>query len=71
MLSLGYILISDLAVANLFMHSLPGMILLYLAMLFYTKGVFARNIITFIRLTIIATSIKLILVAGKSQGKYP
>ena len=31
MLSLGYILISDLVVTNLLMYSLPGMILLYLA----------------------------------------
>ena len=31
MLSLGRILISDLVVTILFMHSLPGMILLYLA----------------------------------------
>ena len=30
MLSLGHILISDLAIANLFMYSLPGMILFYL-----------------------------------------
>ena len=35
------ILISDLIVANLFMPSLPGMIPLYLATSFYTKGVFA------------------------------
>ena len=33
------ILISDLVVDNLFTHSLPGMILLYLATLFHTKGV--------------------------------
>ena len=31
MLSLTCILISDLVIDNLFMHSLPGMILLYLA----------------------------------------
>ena len=49
MLSLGHILISDLVVANLFIHSLPGMILLYLATLFYTEGVFALDIITFVR----------------------
>ena len=42
MLSLGHILISDFDVANLFMYSLPGMILLYLAAPFInTKGVFA------------------------------
>ena len=45
MLSLGHILISDLVVANLFMHSLSDIILLYLATPFYTifyiKGVFA------------------------------
>ena len=42
---LGYILIPVLAVADLFiMHSLPGMILLYLVMsLCYTKGVFAST----------------------------
>ena len=39
MLGLGRILISDLVVANLLMYSLPGMILLYLAAPFYTKGV--------------------------------
>ena len=40
MLSLGCILIPDLVVTNLFMimHSLPGIILLYLAMPFYTEG---------------------------------
>ena len=40
MLGLGRILISDLVVANLFMYSLPVMILLYLAAsFFYTEGV--------------------------------
>ena len=40
MLGLGRILISDLVVANLLMYSLPVMILLYLAALFfYTEGV--------------------------------
>ena len=34
MLSLGHILISDLVVANPFMHSLPDLIPLYLAALF-------------------------------------
>ena len=38
MLSLCYILISDLVAADLLMHSLPGMIL---AMPLYTKGDFA------------------------------
>ena len=33
------------------MHSLPGMILLYLAAPFYTEGVFALDIITFVRFT--------------------
>ena len=44
MLSLGRILISDL-VANLLMimYSLPGMILLYLAMPFVYTGVFSDN----------------------------
>ena len=39
-LRLGCILISDLVVANLLMYSLPGMILLYLAALFFTPKVF-------------------------------
>ena len=39
MLSLGHILISDLVVTNLFMHSLPGMILFTWPHLFYTEGV--------------------------------
>ena len=34
---LGHILISDLVVTSLFMHSLPGMILLYLATPFTPK----------------------------------
>ena len=38
--NLGCILIQDLLVTDLFMHSLSGMILLYLAIpFFYTKGV--------------------------------
>ena len=41
MLRLGHILISDLVVVDLFMYSLSGMILLYLAAPFYTEGVFA------------------------------
>ena len=36
MLSLGRIVISDLVVTDLFMHSLSGMILFYLAMPFFT-----------------------------------
>ena len=46
MLSLGFILISDLVAANLFMRSLPGLILLYStwSCLFYTEGVFAQDI---------------------------
>ena len=40
MLSLGRILISDLVVANLLMYSLPGMILLYLAMPFLHQRCF-------------------------------
>ena len=43
---LGHTLISDLVVSNLFMHSLPGTILLCLATPFYTEGVFAWDIIT-------------------------
>ena len=39
MLSLGHILLSDLLVTNLFVHSLPGIILVYLAAPFYTEGV--------------------------------
>ena len=38
---LGHILISDHVVTNLFMHSLPVIILLYMDALFYTKGVLA------------------------------
>ena len=45
----GCILISDLVVANLFIHSLPGMILSYLLALLYTEGVVAYDIITFVR----------------------
>ena len=52
-LSLGRILISYLGVDNLLTYSLPGMILLYLAALFYTKGVFGRDIITFVRMSIL------------------
>ena len=40
MLSLGRILKSELVVADVFMHLLPGMILLYLATPFYTKDFF-------------------------------
>ena len=46
MLTLGCLLmISDLVVANLFMHSLPGIILLYLTATFYTN-VFLHEIVT-------------------------
>ena len=42
MLSLGHVVISNLVVANLSMHSPPGMILLYLAVPCYNiKGAFA------------------------------
>ena len=42
MLSPGCIPLSDLVVADLFMHLLPGMILLYLVMSFsYTEDAFA------------------------------
>ena len=44
MLSLGRILISDLVITNLFMYSLPGMLLLHLTTPFYTKGIFAWDI---------------------------
>ena len=44
MLGLGHILISDLVVANLLMHSLRGMILLYLATPFFTPKVFLDEI---------------------------
>ena len=44
MLSLGHIVISDLVVINLFMHSLSGMILLYLAVPFFTLKVFLHEI---------------------------
>ena len=44
MLSLGHIVISDLVVANLLMRSLSGMILLYLAVPFFTLKVFLHEI---------------------------
>ena len=48
MLSLGCILISDLVVTNLFLHSIPGIyILLYLAKPFYTKSVLHEIIFTY------------------------
>ena len=47
MLSLGCIVISDLVVADLFMHSLSGMILLYLATPFFTLKVFLHEIIDY------------------------
>ena len=43
-IGLGRILISDLVVANLLMYSLPGMILLYLAVPFFTPKVFLDEI---------------------------
>ena len=46
MVSLGHILISNLVVANLLMYSLPGMILLYLAVPFITPKVFLDEIPT-------------------------
>ena len=42
----GCILISDLAVANLFMHSLPCMIPLYLAAPSFTPRVFLHEILS-------------------------
>ena len=42
MLSLGNILISNLVVTDLFMHSLSGMILLYLALPFVTLCICMR-----------------------------
>ena len=44
MLSLGHILISDFVVTSLFMHSLPGMILLYLATPIFIPKVFLHEI---------------------------
>ena len=44
MLSLSHILISDLVVANLLMHSLIGIILLYLATPSFTPTVFLHEI---------------------------
>ena len=71
-LSLDCILISDLVFANLFMHSLSGMILLYLTHLFYTKGVLHEiRIITFVKLTTTATNNILMVVAGTIPGKVP
>ena len=48
-LNLGSIQISDLIVANLFMHSLPGMILLYLAAPFCIPKVFLHEIMIYIQ----------------------
>ena len=44
MLNLNHILISDLVVANLFIHSLIGIILLYLATPSFTPVVFLHEI---------------------------
>ena len=44
-IGLGHILISDLVVANLLMYLLPGMILLYLAVPFFTPKVFLDEIL--------------------------
>ena len=43
MLDLGHMLISDLAVTDLFIYSLPGMILLYLAAPLYTFAPFLHQ----------------------------
>ena len=43
MLSLGRIPISDLVVTNLLVYSLPGMILLYLAILFLHRRCFCMR----------------------------
>ena len=43
MLSFGCILISNLVVTNVLMYLLPGIILLYLAVRFYTKDVFGQD----------------------------
>ena len=43
-LEFGSILISNLVVTDLFMHSLPGMILPYLAIPFFTQKVFLHDI---------------------------
>ena len=43
MLSLGHTVISELVVTNVFMHSLLGMILLYLATSYFTLKVFLRQ----------------------------
>ena len=56
MLSLGRIVISDIVVADLFMHSLSGMFLLYLVVPFFTLKVFLHEIYT-IPLTIKSSSI--------------
>ena len=50
MLSLGRILIPDLVVTNLFMHSPPCMILLYIAASFFTLKVFLHEIHTYIHI---------------------
>ena len=58
MLSLGCILISDLVVANLFMHLLPGIILLYLAVLLNQAHAGCRPAhLVFLKLTLCGSSV--------------
>ena len=51
MLNLGYILLPHLFVADLFMHSLSGVILLYLPVgltLYYAEGVFTWDMYIYV-----------------------
>ena len=66
MLSLGHFLISD-HVSNLHAFTSKYNSTLLSRVFFYTKG----DIITFVKLTIAATSNILILVAGSIPGKVP
>ena len=69
MLSFGHIMISDLVVDNLFMHSLQGMILLYLTTSFFMLKCFCmryhqfckdeNSIVTQIKHKIVNSQIKL------------
>ena len=53
-LAVGCILISNLLVADLFMHSLSGMTLFYLVMFFFTPKVLLHEISSFCKASYIA-----------------
>ena len=62
MLGLGRILISDLVVANLLMYSLPDMILLYLAVPFFTPKVFLDEIVLYVNSYTIGFSLEPLII---------